>query len=328
MTFDEFVPRMLEAVRDIEGEEKEIEVRSVTKNNGIKQTAIMIQDIGTDETQHRISPVQYLESFFDKAQEGVPIRHLARILCETAEKYRTLPEGLRPDMFEDSRKLRENLFCKLINAGQNEEMLSHCPHEHWQDLAVVYYCELGDGTDYSATVTVTDQVMELLDMTEEELRSCAWKNTGEKKDVVFQPLGNVLAAMTGGMDIPEDEALESPLYLLSTQGAHLGAIAAALPDTCRMAADRLGGSFFMIPSSIHEFLLLADSGEVDARQINQMIRMINASEVAPGEVLSDQAYYCDGKDLSIHPAAEYQMQQEKSARMQHTSEKVIPFPAM
>ena len=328
MTFDEFVPRILEAVQDIEGEDKEIEVRSITKNNGLRQTAMMIRDVVTDEMQQRSSPVLDLGPYYEKAQEGVPIRHLARMLCETASEFQTLPKGVDAHMFEDGHKIRENVFCKLVNTEQNTELLSHCPHEPWQDLAVIYYCEVGDGTDFSDTVTMTNQIMELAGLTEEELRDHAWKNTEEKKKVVFQPLGDVLSGITGSMDVTEEGIEESPLYMLSTEGAHLGAIAAALPDACRMAADHFGGSFFMIPSSIHEFLLLADNGYWDAKELNFLVQAVNAAEVAPGDVLSNHAYYCDGKDLSIHPAAEYKEQMEKSRQMQHASEKVVPFPAM
>ena len=118
---------------------------------------------------------------------------------------------------------------------------------------------------------------------------------------MIRPLSCVLEAM-GGPGYGE-----SSLYLLSNREMVNGAIAAAYPDTCQKAGVLFGRNFFLLPSSIHEFLLLPDDGDVDARMLDQMIAAINASHVRPQEVLADHAYYYDGRTRTVSLASQYQM---------------------
>ena len=65
------------------------------------------------------------------------------------------------------------------------------------------------------------------------------------------------------------------------------------PGVLRALADDLGENFYILPSSVHEILLLPDSGAEDARYLREMIREVNATQVEPEEVLSDNLYYFD-----------------------------------
>ena len=59
-------------------------------------------------------------------------------------------------------------------------------------------------------------------------------------------------------------------------------------------------NLYIIPSSIHEVILLPDSGkEPDATALKEMIREVNSTQVAPEEILSDNLYYYDATDKRV-----------------------------
>ncbi|MBQ7925064.1 MAG: hypothetical protein IJ335_02090, partial [Lachnospiraceae bacterium] len=67
--------------------------------------------------------------------------------------------------------------------------------------------------------------------------------------------------------------------------------------------DKLGmawkGKFYILPSSVHEVILLKDDGEESPSKLQEMVREINQCEVDPTEVLSDSIYHYDIADKVI-----------------------------
>ena len=59
--------------------------------------------------------------------------------------------------------------------------------------------------------------------------------------------------------------------------------------------------FFILPSSVHELVLIADNGQQDIQQLQEMVIKVNRSMLSLEERLSDQVYYYDrtSQDLSM-----------------------------
>ena len=71
------------------------------------------------------------------------------------------------------------------------------------------------------------------------------------------------------------------------------------PGLLQSIAEATRSSFYILPSSIHEVLLIKEDNSMDARELQSMVMDINQSEVAPHEVLSNQVYFYDGKEQKI-----------------------------
>lgn len=104
------------------------------------------------------------------------------------------------------------------------------------------------------------------------------------------------------MDMPEDiikETAGTELYVSTNSTEAYGAAAIYLNELIRkQAAEKIGGDYYIIPSSIHECLCVsADSMTVE--EANAMIQDVNRNGVAPEEVLSDHCYFVDAKTLEI-----------------------------
>lgn len=72
-----------------------------------------------------------------------------------------------------------------------------------------------------------------------------------------------------------------------------GACSILYPGMLEQLAERIGGDYYMIPSSVHEFLLVPREREQDREELKKMIAEVNRTELPPEEVLSDHLYlYC------------------------------------
>ena len=84
---------------------------------------------------------------------------------------------------------------------------------------------------------------------------------------------------------------QSPLYLLSNKQKTLGAVGIAFPGQADRIAAELGSDYYVIPSSIHECLILrADEGHTP-EELNEMVAEVNRTQVSPQEILADHVYY-------------------------------------
>ena len=92
---------------------------------------------------------------------------------------------------------------------------------------------------------------------------------------------------------------EVPLRVLSNVKRVHGAICMLYPDVLENLAQEEQRSFYILPSSVHEVILLADTGSGLPGELKAMIAEVNSTQVAPEEVLSDSLYYYDFTDKKV-----------------------------
>ena len=91
-----------------------------------------------------------------------------------------------------------------------------------------------------------------------------------------------------------------------------------LSDEVRqMAAESIGGNYYVLPSSTHEVLLVPEGMSNDdpaetVQNLNEMIRSVNEMEVPPHERLGDSCLFYDTMSHELMPGEEYAARMEKS----------------
>ena len=83
---------------------------------------------------------------------------------------------------------------------------------------------------------------------------------------------------------------------------HFGAACMLYENIFTFISRDLSQDFFILPSSIHEVILLPDTGEFSADTLREMVTEINREHVMPFEVLSDNVYHYSGRDRSLEVA--------------------------
>ena len=96
------------------------------------------------------------------------------------------------------------------------------------------------------------------------------------------------------MGMPTDPADEQMFVATVPDKIH-GAGVLAYQDFMDQAAERVGGSFYILPSSLHEVLLVPDNGQMNLQDLEAMVREVNATQVAPEDKLTDNVYHYDAE---------------------------------
>ena len=120
-------------------------------------------------------------------------------------------------------------------------------------------------------------------------------------EVMKEMMGPEVYEMFG---IPDDA--EETMYVATVPDKNSGAGVIAYQDFMDQAAERVGGDFFVLPSSINEILLVPDNGDMTADALRDMVKDVNAKEVSPEERLSDNVYHYDSKDHVFELAEKFE----------------------
>ena len=242
-----------------------------------------------------------LEKFYDAVQDGTPYD----IVVDKAVDVISNGIDKRPDIdvaaLTDYSQMKEKLAMEVVSAEANKEMLQNVPHQNMEDMAVVYRFVLSSDDDGRASILVTNQILENMGVTPEQLHADALENAPQIKPAEIKGMSEVMAEMMGAeqaemMGIipvaPEDEQM----FVATVPDKVHGAGVLAYQDFMDQAAERAGGDFFILPSSIHEILIVPDNGKMDLKELEAMVKEVNATQVAPADKLTDSVYHYDSKE--------------------------------
>ena len=158
----------------------------------------------------------------------------------------------------DYDQMKDKLIMEVVSAEANADMLDKVPHREMEDMAVVYRFVIDSNDDGRATILVTNQLIETMGVTPEQIHADAMENAPELKPAVIKSMSEVMAEMMGmstedlaNMGMPMDPADEQMFVATVPDKIH-GAGVLAYQDFMDQAAERAGGDFFILPSSIHE----------------------------------------------------------------------------
>ncbi len=251
---------------------------------------------------------------FEKGENSLG-QALQGVMDTIRNALKEIPRFNEEDLSDYSR-VKEHLVMQLIPVEGNQGMLKGLPHKKVEDLAVVYRVELNDpGHEYSALVT--DGMLKEFGITAEDLHRDAVISQMQHCPPTLENMSEIMSKMSGGVfDVPE-----SPLWVASVEGGLHGAAAVMLTDFMDEAAEKLGGNFFVLPSSIHECLFIPDDGNADRKDLERMVRSVNRAEVSERDFLSNSVYHYDSIGKVFEKAENYESRvAEEAVRYQAASE--------
>ena len=281
MNYQEFVERIADLLRDKMGGDYKIKITNVTKNNGIRLTGIIMM-----RESDRISPTIYLEEPYRQYLAGININ---TIVDGIAELYRGQIINVNPDFsfFKDFRCVRDRVFHKVINYDKNRQLLEDVPHIRWCDLAVVFYYALDEKLFGSASILIHNNHLDMWEQTTDMLYMIAQYNMKCRMPELLVPMTELIEEITG-TKISQQENIN--LYVLTNREKLYGASAMLYSDKVRELADRLRSDLMILPSSVHEVLLLPDDCEQQYDFYRKMVEEVNTTQVEPEEILSYSLY--------------------------------------
>jgi len=257
-----------------------------------------------------------LTAFYDMYQEG---RTAGDIIHEMADVAVMQAPQMEYSVFSDYEAVKDRLFIRVTNKETNADVLAGMPHKEVEDLAITYHVLVNHDQNGIASAPVTDDLLRHYGVTAEQLHEDAIANSQRMLPAQLDSMQNMLFGMMtpGASDTLRDEPYPGSTMLVLTNNVQLnGAAALFYPGVMDQAAKRLGGNFIVLPSSTHEVIMIPADGMTDFRSLEQMVKDINRSQVAPEERLSDHVYHYDAQERLFERADRHEMRKELENRPQ------------
>ena len=143
--------------------------------------------------------------------------------------------------------------------------------------------------------------MDSLGMTKESLFERALEDSSMNDRATLFDLGDMLPAFPqGNMNLLDsaDGTVLPPvsLYVLSNESSFWGAAVLFYPGMLARLSELMGGSFYVLPSSVHEVLLLPVT-EGDPQKLVDIIRSANRTVTDSDVFLADELFICESGKL-------------------------------
>lgn len=283
-----FAENIKAAVEARLGDTYEVSIRKVTKNNGTTLTGIMIKAPGNN-----VAPTIYLESALEAFKSGTDFDDIVDALVRKYHESESVSIDI--ESFTKWEHAKDHIFFKLVNKAKNANFLIDAPYTDIVGDLVAEYCLLVDNNeDGMQSVLIHNGLLANWgNPTAKELHDLARENTPRLFPASVKSMYETLCEMMGGAEnLPFDEGDDNmPMTVASNANRVNGAAVILYDGVLADVAEKNGCDLYILPSSIHEVLLLpVNKVGKDVNTLADLVQSVNAGQVAPDEYLSDTVY--------------------------------------
>ncbi|MBQ8165423.1 MAG: hypothetical protein IJZ96_00140 [Lachnospiraceae bacterium] len=266
-----------------------IELNKVTKNNDIEMTGVVILREG--ET---LAPNIHLDLFYEFYRVGYfTLDNVCKAIVNEYERaYESIAENKFSYALNDFESVKDKLFIKLINHEANKEVLKNAVYEKHMDLAACVRVLARFDEDGIGSTVYDLGLLEKHGVSKSEVIRIAFENTRK----LFRPeIKNIFEVLENSGDYFATG--NAPLYVLTNEYGINGAANMLYTDILDEFAQ--GNNMVIIPSSIHDVILMKDSDAKDMCSLRELVKHVNATIVSKSEFLSNNIYKFDAKTKQL-----------------------------
>lgn len=225
--------------------------------------------------------------------------------------------------------VKDYLFIRVRNAETNQDFLKDVPHLLIEDLAVTCHIKVFQNEEGLGAITVTNSLLKEFGIREEELFENALMNSQKIDPPQIADMSGIVRTVERKklemLGYSEEEIQESldwmskadePMLVVTNRSMEYGAATIFYPDVLEELGKMLDGKFFILPSSLHEMIVLPDNGAFNYKELLNTVTEINATEVDIEDKLTDQVYHYDANEMIFERAATYEERTNKKLARQ------------
>ena len=318
MNYQEFKEKL---IIDVEKQIKEQKLsvklvqQEVRKNNDVLLDGLVLKG------ESAIAPTIYFNDLYKAYQEGEPMEGL---VLEVLECMQDLPLQQVSDVAQQLHwdELKGKVIFQVIGAEENQAVYKRTPTRKEQDMLLTYRILLDTGEHGMASFQVDQMVHEQLGVSEEELYQAAICNMPELVPPTFQSMEAVfdeILSDTPNQVISLDDSLQKleknkEMYVLTNPKKMYGAANVFYPGVMDKIAQAFDNDMIVLPSSLHEAILLPYDKTMQIQEFKNMVKEINANQVAPQDRLTNQVYIYDKEEKQLMIADKWQEQKLEKGR--------------
>lgn len=293
----EFAENIKNHIREylpVDYQDAKITLEKITKGNDRTLTGLIIR-----KDDEKVAPSIYLEHYEEQFDKGRPMDDIMKEIAQIKmDNSLELPIDVKE--LQDYETVRPLLAIRLCDPEKNQEYLKDKPHTACGELAAIYRIQIMEDSNGTASAVVTNDMLNLWGITQEQLHHDTVATENARNPVCFYTMDDVMSEMmlsakpTNLFNRPEPvETGAVPMYVLTSQSKMDGAGVLARDGVLEKIGELIGSNFYVLPSSIHEVLIVPDNGNMQTKKLEDMVKEVNATQVAPEDLLSDKVQYYD-----------------------------------
>lgn len=324
--FAEYIKSHIQEYLPLDYQDANITLEEVTKGNDRILTGLMIR-----KGDERVAPTIYLEPYEEQNEKGRP---LDNIMMEIATKMEnSVGMSFDVDILKDYEAVRNMLAIRLCDPEMNQEYLKDKPYTRCGELAAIYRVQVMESSEGIASAVITNNMLKLWGITPDQLHHDALTAENARGPICFYTMDDLMSEImfsakpTNLFDKRElVDADFTPMYVLTNQSRIDGAGVLAREGVLDKIGELIGSDFYVLPSSIHEVLIVPDNGNMQTRDLEGMVREVNATQVSPEDLLSDKVQHYDRAAKTLGRKQEKGLLERLSENKEQIREKEAKTP--
>lgn len=269
-TKKEFMEELVKTINSLMGDGYRAEIHCIEKINTGKLHALIILN-----GENCVSPNFYIDGFYKDYRDGKAIIDgIAKSIVNVYYNNSCMQAGGSIHKCLDDREwVEERLFLQLINTTKNRGLLKDSLYIDFKGLSLVLYIVAMDNGEGLCKIRVTKAMCQKFGWNEKETLHYALENTEKLFPYSVFPLYELLQKTIGSTDITIKDIppVGNGMMVLTNNRGISGAVAAFYPGVLKGVSEKLGKSLFLLPSSIHEFIMLEDNGIHNPADLENMV---------------------------------------------------------
>lgn len=301
MDMEQFAENIREKIEQ-QGQFEKVSLQNILKNNGVMRCGLLLHS-----SENNLIPTIYLESFYEKFKNGVSVEEIIR---EILEIYREeAGDTVNLSFFREFENVKDRICMRLINREKNCELLKDIPYIEFLDLAVCFYYAYNDTVLGPGSILIHNSHMGMWNCSRKMLFELAKVNTlrifPARLLTMEEVLGEIIAECPGR---ETKERLKSQpnggvdMCIISNNRRIYGAVSLIYLKWLDMAADRFGGDFYILPSSVHETIAVPMNGDKGVEGLRAIVKDVNDNQMEREDILSYNVYIYHRDKRSIEIA--------------------------
>ena len=333
MNFQDFLKLVKREIEKKFDKDYSVSYNHVIKNNGVELDGLVIYKEGVT-----VVPNVYVNDYYEMYKKCGDIDLVIKKIIDMYESALS-SQFINNFTFDYTfENMKDKIYYRIVNYEKNKKMLNEIPYKKFLDMAIIFYCLLDNSKDGIASIRITNLHIQKWVISKSELLDIAMNNTPKIFPGVIRSMKDVIKdlILKNSLDnIFDDECgfnnklCESEnvyyfnkknrldedvidemlrqltydkhcdMYVLTNSSGINGASAMLYNGLIEQFAEKVKSNLYILPSSIHEVILMPFNEEFDVNALKSMVKEINCTQVPEGEVLSDSVYIYQRKECSI-----------------------------
>lgn len=295
MDYETFMTDLMAELKGMMGKECSLFMDDIPIINGNVKHSLTIRC-----KDKEIAPCICMDGFYHDYVNGY--LEMAEIAEMTASIYKreTEHDDLDTDFIKDWESARKKIRFRLVNTERNTGMLKGMPYREFLDLSLVYDVPVSIPDHIDGMAHIHDRLLKCWDVDEEDLYRAAMENM---TDTELRSMGEMIGALWDGKKTENMDGAACGMYVLTNRDRLYGAACMLDMEMMQKAADGFGCDLWILPSSIHELVLIPQQEMFHVKDLAGMVKEINDTELRPDEFLSNHVYQYSRETGKISIAA-------------------------